>query len=47
MEAFTSPQTQQMIPADLQLKGAMVDEIKRIQTEHPKSLDTEFSHKSS
>ena len=47
VEAFTSPQTQQIVPADLQLKGAMVDEIKRIQIEHPKSLDGEFKYKRS
>lgn len=47
VDAFTSPQTQQIVPADQQLKGAMVDEIKRIQIEHPKSLDGEFKYKRS
>ena len=45
VEAFTSPQAQQVIPADHKLKLAMVDEIKRIQVEHPKSLDLDFSHR--
>jgi len=45
VEAFTSPQAQTVIPSDQILKNAMVDEVKRIQVEHPKSLDLDFSHK--
>ncbi len=43
VDAFTSPPTQQVIPSDQELKQAMVDEIKHIQVEHPKSLDLDFS----
>jgi hypothetical protein len=45
VEAFTSPQTEQIIPTDQKLKKAMVDEIKNIQIEHPKSLELDFSRK--
>lgn len=45
VEAFTSPQTEQIIPSDQKLKKAMVDEIKHIQIEHPKSLELDFSRK--
>ncbi len=45
VEAFTSPQAQHVIPSDQELKVAMVKEIKRIQVEHPKSLELDFSHK--
>ncbi|MFX1294829.1 MAG: hypothetical protein ACFFD2_08245 [Promethearchaeota archaeon] len=45
VEGFTSPQTQHIIPSDYQLKRIMIQEIKRIQVEHPKSLDLDFSRK--
>ncbi len=45
VEAFTSPQAQKVIPHDYHLKNAMVNEIKRIQVEHPKSLDLDFSRR--
>ncbi|NVM28380.1 MAG: hypothetical protein HWN65_06025 [Candidatus Helarchaeota archaeon] len=42
VEAFTSPQAQKVIPSDFELKKAMKQEVKRIQVEHPKSLDLDF-----
>lgn len=45
VEAFTSPQAQKVIPTDFELKKAMVKEVKRIQVEHPKSLDLDFSRR--
>ncbi len=45
VEAFTSPQAQTEVPSDFELKSAMVQEIKRIQIEHPKSLELDFDRK--
>ncbi|MHA1266753.1 MAG: hypothetical protein ACTSRS_16070 [Candidatus Helarchaeota archaeon] len=45
VEAFTSPQTQKVIPSDVELKKAMIGEVKRIQVEHPKSLELDFHRK--
>jgi len=45
VEAFTSPQSQTEIPSDFELKSAMVKEVKRIQVEHPKSLEEDFERR--
>ncbi len=45
VEAFTSPQSQKMIPTDFELKSAMVKEVKHIQVEHPKSLEEDFERR--
>jgi hypothetical protein len=42
VEAFTSPQAEQHVSLDYELRQAMVKEVKRIQVEHPKSLDVDF-----
>lgn len=47
VEAFTSPQAQKVIPTDFELKNAMVQEVKRIQVEHPKSLVVDFKRQKS
>ena len=38
-------QSQTEIPTDFELKSAMVKEVKRIQVEHPKSLEEDFERR--